>query len=781
MILIKVESRLIFQDVCCARLTGAFSSIAKEGDELRLLILSNRLQVTVSETNNSISIQPSSGGLVSGMSAYLSSLTDVDYLWVGWPGSSNFSNPDAIKNELIAKYHSWPVFVEESTMDLFYNGFCNKTLWPLFHYFPGLTMYDEKMWENYKEVNTRFAEEVSSIIRPGDVVWIHDYHFMLAPKLIRNANPDVPVGFFLHIPFPSYEIFRLLPRKWGKEILEGLLDADLVGFHTRDYTQYFLRCVLRILGFNHDMGLINLPHKLTKADTFPMGIDYEKYHHAANLSGVEQEKAALKKKLQNLKVIFAVDRQDYTKGIANRLEGYELFLKKNPEWRQKVQLIMIVVPSRIGVEDYRKAKDVFNRIVGNINSVYGDVYWTPIIYQYKAIPFEQLIALYNISNVGLITPLRDGMNLVAKEYIAAQKEKQGVLVLSEMAGAAMELGEAVIINPSNREEIAEGIKTALEMPASEQAGRMTAMQERLKNNDVSKWARNFLMELDNVNSEQKKYGALLLEGPPLDALLDQYRRAQKRIIFLDYDGTLAPFAKTPSEAAPSHKLLRIIKLCSLDPTLTLVIISGRNKEDLQNWFGKFNVILVSEHGAWIRKPKAAWTLAKHLNNDWKPAILKILNTYRERLPQSFIEAKEYGVAWHFRNSNNLLSEIRVKEFVDDMTHFTARNEIEVLMGNKVVEIKCSGISKGETARQLLSETTYDFILAAGDDATDESLFHILPQGSFTIKIGIQMSYANYYLHSSRELLTVLAQIVNYNDKNEFIRKILDFFKKDGIY
>lgn len=744
---------------------------------MRLLILSNRLQVTVSEINNSISIQPSSGGLVTGMSAYLSSLKDIDYLWIGWPGSSTFSDPDNIKNELITKYHSWPVFVEESTMDLFYNGFCNKTLWPLFHYFPVLTMYDEKMWENYRAVNARFAKEVSSIIQPGDVVWVHDYHFMLAPKLIREIKPDVPLGFFLHIPFPTYEIFRLLPRRWGKEMLEGLLDADLVGFHTYDYTQYFLRCVLRVLGFNHDMGLIKLPHRLTKADTFPMGIDYEKYNNAADSSGVEKEKAVLKKKLQNLKIIFSVDRQDYTKGIVNRLEGYELFLNNNPAWRQKVLLIMIVVPSRIGVEDYQKAKDVINQIVGNINSVYGDVHWTPIIYQYKAIPFEQLIALYNISDVGLITPLRDGMNLVAKEYIAAQKEKQGVLVLSEMAGAAMELGEAVIINPNNREEIAEGIKTALEMPASEQARRMAAMQERLKNNDVTKWAQNFLMELEKANKEQKKYGALLLEGPPLDALLDRYRHAQNRIIFLDYDGTLVPFARTPAEAVPGKKLLKIIKLFSKNPGTNIVIISGRNKTDLQDWYGKFDVTLVSEHGVWIKKPKEEWKLAKHLNNDWKPKIIKILGTYSERLPQSFVEEKEYGVVWHFRNSDNSLSGLRVKEFVDDMTHFTARNEIEVLMGNKVVEIKCTGISKGETARQLLSENNYDFIMAAGDDETDESLFRILPKGSFTIKIGRQMSYADFYLNSSHELLKVLEKVVDYKDyKNKLFQNIMDFFK-----
>ncbi len=742
---------------------------------MRLLIVSNRLQITVTENNNSLNILPSSGGLVSGMGAYLNSLDKGEYLWIGWPGSASYTDPDRVFDELYQKYHSLPVFIDEATMDHFYNGFCNKTIWPLFHYFPVLTIYDEKMWENYKEVNTRFAEEVVKVIQPGDVVWIHDYHFMLMPKLIKEKIPDVSLGFFLHVPFPSYEIFRLLPRKWAKEILEGLLDADLIGFHTYDYSQYFLRCVLRILGYNHNLGLIRLPHKLTKVDTFPMGIDYEKYNDAVNLSSVKKEKAILKKKLQNMKIIFSVDRQDYTKGIINRLEGFELFLKKNPRWHGKVQLIMIVVPSRIGVEDYQKAKDVINQIIGNINGVFGNIHWTPIIYQYKAISFEQLIALYNVSDVGLVTPLRDGMNLVAKEYIAAQKEKRGVLILSEMAGAAMELGEAVIINPNNREEIAEGIKTALEMPSAEQARRIGAMQERLKKYDTKKWAINYLEELEKVVEEQKKYGTLLLEGRELDHLLDSYRNANRKILFLDYDGTLVPFAKNPSDAVPDRKVLNIVRMLSRSADVDLVIISGRNKRDLQEWYGKFDVTLVAEHGVWLKRPREDWAMAKQLKNDWKTKIIQILETYKSRLPKSFIEEKEYSVVWHFRNSDSSHSGLRVKEFVDDMVQFTARNEIEILMGNKVVEIKCSGISKGETAKILLAEHNYDFIMAAGDDETDESLFQILPEGSFTVKIGRQKSYADYYLHSSNELVNILDEFIDY--KREFFQNIMDFFKK----
>jgi trehalose 6-phosphate synthase/phosphatase len=741
---------------------------------MRLVIVSNRLQVTVTEKNNSVDFIPSSGGLITGIGSYFASLSDPNYLWIGWPGSSSYTDPENIKKELLENYHSWPVFVEEKSMDLFYNGFCNKVLWPLFHYFPRLVVYDEEMWETYRKVNSLFADEVVKIIRPDDVIWIHDYHLMLLPKLIRAKFPSVSIGFFLHIPFPSYEIFRLLPRKWGKEILNGLLDADLVGFHTYDYTQYFLRCVLRILGHNHQMGMMTLEHKLTKADTFPMGIDFNKYNSAVNLENVKKEKNKLKKGLQDLKIIFSVDRQDYTKGILNRLEGYELFLKNNPSWRQKVVLVMIIVPSRIGIEDYQEAKNMINQIIGKINGDYGDIHWTPVIYQYKSIPFKKLIALYNISDVGLVTPLRDGMNLVAKEYVAACKEKRGVLILSEMAGAAMELGDAIIINPNHREEIAEAIKKALELPIEDQERRISNMQDWLKKHDVNRWATSFLDGLKDVKEEQKKYGTVPLKGPILDGMLEQYRKSQNKILLLDYDGTLVPIKKTPAEASPDKKLRKIIKTLSKIPDLDLVIISGRNKNDLQSWYGKYNLTLVAEHGVWLKKPGKEWKMTKALNNSWKLGILRILENYQGRLPRSFIEEKEYSLVWHHRNSDPEQSELRVKEFVDNIDQFTAQNDIVVMAGKKIVEIKCSGISKGEIGGKLLEDKKYEFIMAAGDDDTDESLFQVLPPGSFTIKIGKQKSYAEYYLDSDSELLNVLEEMAP--NKKGIFKHIFDFIK-----
>ena len=742
---------------------------------MRLVILSNRLPVTITEKEGSVEIVPSSGGLVTALGSFFASLKEMDYLWIGWPGGSNYSQPEEIQKVLLEKYHSWPLFLEEKTMDLFYNGFCNKVLWPLFHYFPRLISFDEILWDNYREVNRMFAEEVLKKYQPGDVLWIHDYHLMLAPGFIREKLPDAPIGFFLHIPFPSYEIFRLLPRHWGKEILNGLLQADLAGFHTDDYTRYFFRCVLRILGINHNLGMLALEHKLTRAGTFPMGIDYNRFHDAVNLESVRKEKAELKRELRDVKTIFSVDRQDYTKGIINRLEGFESFLKSYPEWRQKVVLIMIIIPSRIGLEDYQNAKNMINQLVGKINGDYGNVQWTPVIYQYKAISFEHLIALYNISDVGLVTPLRDGMNLVAKEFVAARTDKKGVLILSEMAGAAMELGEAVIINPNHRQELAEAIKKALEIPAEEQARRINIMQDWLKKNDVKKWAFSFLEELQKVHGEQEKYGCRLLDEPAGARLLEQFRAAKRKIIFLDYDGTLVPFSKNPSDAVPGRKLVRLLKWLSGTPGVDLVLISGRDKKDLQSWYGKYSFTLVAEHGAWIKKPGEGWKVSRRLDHSWKPHIRQILENYRGRLPRSFLEEKDYSISWHYRTSDESVAGLRVKEFVDHMIQFTAPNNIELLTGNKVVEIKCSGISKGETATRLIAGNHFDFIMGAGDDETDESLFRAMPEGSYTIKIGKQKSYANYYLDTSADLLAVLEKMIDY--KHGFFRNFINFLRE----
>ena len=471
-----------------------------------MLIVSNRLPFTVGLSGDNLRLEQSGGGLVSGLSAYLDSMKgdhsrDSRYVWVGWPG---MTIPEEWKERLQEKalweYSAHPVFLKEDEMENFYHGFCNKTIWPLFHYFPQYCIYEEEYWKNYKDVTQVFCDAVLEIARPDDVIWIHDYHLLLLPGLLRKKLPGHKIGFFLHIPFPSYEIFRAIPGQWRRELLEGMLGSDLIGFHTAEYTQYFQECVHEVLGLEKTSRTFILDDRISVAETFPMGIDFQKYNIAASSRETDAEKLNFKRALGDVRVVLSIDRLDYSKGILNRLLGYEIFLQKHTEWRRKVTVVLIVVPSRIGVEHYLLLKKQIDEAVGRINGDFSDLEWSPIHYQYRFLSFEPLIALYSISDVALITPLRDGMNLIAKEYLASRVDKTGVLILSEMAGAANELDQALVINPNDKNEIAESIRIALEMPKAEQVRRNVPMIETLQQQDVASWASKFLQVLLSAKS-----------------------------------------------------------------------------------------------------------------------------------------------------------------------------------------------------------------------------------------------------------------------------------------
>jgi len=731
---------------------------------MRLLIVSNRLPFTVMEKNGEFEFRGSVGGLVTGLSAYLDSLkhssfTELNSSWIGWPGIS-------VKNELKEKlriladtqFNAYPVFVEEEMMENFYHGFCNKTIWPLFHYFPTFVVYDKKGWNSYKEVNEIFCNSILENLKPDDILWIHDYHLMLLPNLIRQKMPHIPIGFFLHIPFPSYEIFRLLPKKWAKDILEGLLGADLIGFHTHDYTQYFLRCLLRILGYDNNMGQIFTQERTAKADTFPLGIDFNKFHHAVSADETEKERVELKKILVNFKTIISIDRLDYSKGIINRLEGFQLFLKNNPNWHKKVVLLLIVVPSRIGVDKYQDMKTKIDEMVGKINGRFGGIDWSPIIYRYSSIPFHQLVAMYNVSDVALVTPLRDGMNLVSKEYIATRTDLTGVLILSEMAGASKELGEAIIINPNDRQEIADALKEALEMPEEVQKIRNQKMQTRIKNYNVIKWANDFINELNEIKKQQRRFQTRLLDTDIETKIINVFNKANHCLVFLDYDGTLVPFADYPEKATSTNECLELLKKLAKINKVDTVIISGRDKETLQRWFGNLNIGFIAEHGIWIKEKGADWHLIKPVNVDWKSKILPLLNHYIERVPGSFLEEKEYSLTWHYRRADPEQGAMRAKELIDTLIQFTANIDIQILQGSKVIEIRNAGISKANAGIYFLSKTNYDFVLAIGDDLTDEDLFKSLPQTAWTIRVGMVSSHARFNLFSYKDVYQLLKQI-----------------------
>ena len=732
---------------------------------MRLLIVSNRLPFTAARKNQRLELRPSAGGLVSGLSAYLDSLRgaslhQTEYIWIGWPGVAVEEGDKAkLKQQSFAQFRAHPVFLPEGAMEKFYCGFCNQTLWPLFHYFPSLTVFDDSCWQQYREVNSIFCDGVAEIARPGDIIWVHDYHLMLLPGMLRETLPGATIGFFLHIPFPPYDVYRILPRRCGTQILEGLLGADLIGFHTHDYTEYFLRCLMRLLGHEHDLGRVIVGSRPVKAETYPMGIDYSRFAQAAVDLTASEAKAELDQLTGQYKIVLSIDRLDYTKGIVHRLAGYELFLERNPQWRKRIVLVLVVVPSRVGVNQYRQMKRRIDELVGKINGRYGEVGWAPINYQYRHLPHGRLTALYRACDVALITPLRDGMNLVAKEYLASRPEGRGVLVLSEMAGCAQELPEAILVNPYSREEIADALQFALEMSEEEQVQRNSRMQARLRTHNVVRWAEDFLRDLNSQKEEQQRMHARLLDTGARNQLVHHFHTARQKVVFLDYDGTLVPFAVNPAKAVPDPRLIDELRALAAVGTTEVVIVSGRNRQALDSWFGNEDFSLAAEHGLWIKEKKADWILMKSLSGDWKKRILAFLEEQCDRVAGSFVEEKEYSLAWHYRNADPDLGSAHARELKACLLNFVANVDLQVLQGHKVVEIRIGGINKGTAAAHFLAKREYDFVLAAGDDWTDEDLFRILPPNAYSIRVGVVASLARFNVRDYLEMRDLIGEIV----------------------
>jgi len=738
-------------------------------NDTRLIVVSNRLPFTIVNEGDRFSFTESTGGLVTGLRSYLEGLAGAEtgprqFLWVGWPGGTAPEDAQAgLRARALEESRALPVFLPEAEMDLFYHGFCNKTIWPLFHYFPSYVSYDESTWESYVRVNQAFCDALTGVVRPGDIIWIHDYHLLLLSKMLRERMPENPIGFFLHIPFPSFEVFRLLPVGWRRQILEGLLGADLVGFHTYEYMQHFLQAVLRILGHDHDMGQIVTPDHVTRIGTYPMGIDFPRFEGGTSLPAVAEERVRIRESLGSRRVVLSIDRLDYSKGILNRLESFELLLASHPEVRQHVVLVLVVVPSRIGVSEYERMKQQIEETVGRINGKFGALDWTPILYQYRQLPFEPLVALYAEADIALVTPLRDGMNLVAKEYVAARAGSGGVLILSEMAGAAKELGEAIVVNPNDRSQIADAILEAMQMVPEEQGRRNQIMQDRIRRYDITRWARDFTADLGTMRSVQSHLYAKVLPRKVRTDIIDRFASASRRIVFLDYDGTLVPLVRRPQDAVPGQALLGLLARLGADIKTHVIVISGRDRNTLESWLGALPLDLIAEHGAWVREQGGGWTKSGEFDTAWKGTIQPILQLYADRLPGSFVEEKSHSLVWHYRLADPDQARMLENELTDHLTSFTANVNVQVLRGSKVVEVRHSGISKGIACRSVVSRVDADFILGVGDDWTDEDMFRALPPSAFTIRVGIASTHARFNLRDTREVNTLLEAMVQARD------------------
>lgn len=730
----------------------------------RLLVVSNRLPFQLQEKKKSIFMKESDGGLVSALKSYFESEQNKDsFSSAVWIGSADF--PEARWEKYRANpgerasFDVVPIFIESKIYNKYYNGFCNATIWPLFHYFPSLVEFDEETFRSYEEVNHLFADKLLSILQPDDILWIHDYQLMQLPGLIRERMPEVTIGFFLHIPFPSFEIFRLLHKPWKEKIVGGLLGADLIGFHTHEYVQHFLKTVQMVHGYDSQFRYILMKEKIVKAEMFPLGIDFNKFHNAGSHPKVVEQLQQIRNNFKDKKIIFSVDRLDYTKGVTHRLSGFERFLDQHTEWRGKVVFILIIVPSRQIISKYNERKKLIEERVGRINGKYSSLEWQPIIYRYSNLSFEDLAALYQSADVGLITPIRDGMNLVAKEYVASQQDK-GVLVLSEFAGAANEMGEAMLVNPMDKEEVAQSIYNALTLPPAEQKQKIETLQKRLRDYSVFHWVNDFLKQLDETKEYQVSQLTKHVTPAIEEEITTKYRKASRRHLFLDYDGTLVPFAKHPKLAVPNEGLISLLEQIASDNKTHVTIISGRDSSTLEGWFNDLPVNLVAEHGASVRMKDGQWRHHREVDQSWKPVMRPTMELYIQRSPGSFLEEKTHTLAWHYRNVHPELGFIRSRELLDNLHHLVRNTPLQIIDGNKVIEVRISGVDKGSVAKKFLEDADYDFIMAVGDDKTDEDMFKALADKAVTVKIGTGHTAAQYNLTNQGEVSHLLKRLIN---------------------
>ena len=727
-------------------------------DNSRLIVVSNRLPVALVREDTEWKTKRSTGGLATAMDPILKR---AGGLWIGWSGTDQELPPEAL--ELLNQEQSCiAVDLPADLQKKFYAGYANQALWPLFHSFTSRLQFDSESWEAYIEANRRFCSAAVHEFRPGDRIWVHDYHLMLLPSMLRERLPDAAIGFFLHIPFPGSDIFSLLPR--GEELLAGLLGADLIAFHTHSHLQHFRMSLRRLLGIESSVDRFEVPGRQLRLQALPIGIAPDDFLGYIDKPETQEHLAKLRAQYSGRKLIVAVDRLDYTKGLPNRLRTFRHILSSNPDLLGKVVLLQVAVPSREDIESYQELRGEVHELISSINGEYGTPDWVPVVYIHRGIPKPELVAVYQFADVAWVAPLRDGMNLVAKEYVACRADGRGVLVLSSFAGAAAEMAEALLINPFDQERTAFTVMRALAMSDEEQQDRMLALHERVLRNDVFVWGDRFLTLLDEAVKLRRECAA---ESPPLlpvSQLVEAYRKAVERLLLLDYDGTLVPFANRPREAAPDHELRTLLADLTSDRANCVMLISGRSTADLERWLGQVPRLgLAPEHGARWRLPASDAWQGRSADTAWKNTVRPILQHFVDRTPGSFVEEKEFALVWHFRNIEAEFGDWLATELVAMLEGMLAETELRAYRGHKIVEVKPMWANKGALATELLPRYADNgFILGIGDDVTDEDLFAHLPENAWSVHVGGGLSKAKYSVADTgrvRQLLHQLTQAI----------------------
>jgi trehalose 6-phosphate synthase/phosphatase len=728
----------------------------------RLILVSNRLPITVQAEHGQLSVVRSTGGLATALRA---PHDRSEGTWIGWPGDiSRLTEPQ--RAELDAKLGDQRLVALHLTaheVSRYYDGFSNAVLWPLFHYLLDRIPPTSQEWDVYRAVNERFADAAAQEWQRGDVIWVHDYQLTLVPSMLRQRLPAARIGFFLHIPFPASEVVRILP--WRDQILEGMLGADLVSFHTFTYRSHFSSAVLHILGIPTHGESIRVDDRQIRLGVFPLGVDADQFGRLAGEPDVLRDVATIRAEARGERILLGIDRLDYTKGIPRRLLAFERLLERETRWRGKVRLVQIAVPSRDKVPTYQEFRRQVDELVGRINGAFSTVDWVPIHYVHRSLTEREIVALYRAADVMLVTPLRDGMNLVAKEFVTCRPDEDGVLVLSEFAGAAAEMGEALQVNPYDIEAMAQAYDDALTMPEEERRLRMGTLRARIAARDVQAWASGFLEALENVEERGPLEQVSVSTHEELEGLVERLVAARRLLFFLDYDGTLVPFARAPDLATPDRELRELLRSLASLPNVSVHVVSGRRRDTLERWLGELPIGLHAEHGFWSRSsPSEKWTNPDHVSVAWKSGVRQVLEEATSSTPGALIENKTAGLAWHYRMADPHLGAERAEELWRRLERRIEGEPVELLRGEKVIEVRAIGIHKGEVVGRVLASMRRGghpapVIAAMGDDATDEDLFRALPTDAATIAVGFRASSARYRVSRPRAARAMLASVL----------------------
>lgn len=613
-------------------------------------------------------------------------------------------------------------------------------LFTLFHYKqnePSDGRAMKKAWADYCLMNQAFADAILEVYKPGDIVLVHDYQLLLLPRLLRSRIPNIYVGFFLHIPFPSSEYYRCLTKR--KDILEGILGANMIGFQAFSYSRHFSSCCQRILGFDSSPAGVDFFGQHVAVDIFPIGINADTTLQSAFGSPeIEHKMRALRELYAGKKIIVGRDRLDSVRGVAQKLSAFEIFLERHPEWHEKVVLIQVTSPTSIEDRDEKsdKTETKISDLVARINGNFGSLSFLPVQYYPQYLKKEEYFALLRIADVGLITSVRDGMNTTALEYVVCQRDHHGPLIISEFSGTAGSLGDAMHINPWDLCGVADAINGALTMSEHEKKISHQKLYRSVTKNTIQAWTTTYLRRLLTCLAafDQNK------STPALDSgqLLARYRNSTRRLFMFDYDGTLTPIVRDPEAAIPSDRVVRTLKSLAADPQNNVWIISGRDQKFLDEWMGHISELgLSAEHGSFIRMPGTQdWqNLTESFDMSWQSKVMDIMTKFTEQTVGSFIERKKIALTWHYRRADPEFGAFQSrkcqKQLEDDVCKVW---DVEVMIGKKNLEVRPRFVNKGEIAKQLVkaygegADKAPDFVLCLGDDFTDEGKLSFVPLG-----------------------------------------------------